>query len=229
MRTRFGYLPGRPVFVWWWFEDCPLHFFQFDSFSRGHTKNDTKRSANNFSSQRRLLRFALWFCAVKVRLCSLSSLRIIKPREQIIIERCVLKWNTCTPADEGRTKAAKKHVLSFCFLFASAALETFCFFFFEEKLNALVFFSLSCLSCVFFKKVAENRSVFWAVFFTPEKANERFLPQNHSQTTSSLYLFINSFTHNKTYYKTTHIKIHHSERRRANANASVCCCFISLA
>ena len=153
MRTRFGYLPGRPVFVWWWFEDCPLHFFQFDSFSRGRTKNDTKRSANNFSSQRRLLRLrAVISCQVKVRLCSLSSLRILKPREQILIERCVLKWNTCTPADEGRTKAAKKHLFS---LFASFFLlpfraRDFLLLFFRGKAECSRFlFSLVSLLCVF--------------------------------------------------------------------------------
>ena len=96
-------------------------------------------------------------------------------------------------------------------------------------------FSLSCLSCVFFKKVAENRSVL-GCFFT----QERFLPRNHSHTTSSLYLFINSFTHNNTYYKTTHIKIHHSERRRKKTQTRIvfaaalslsrkCCCCLNNA
>ena len=76
-------------------------------------------------------------------------------------------------------------------------------------------FSLTCLSCVFFKKWPKIDLCFGLFFCTPEKANERFLPRNHSQTTSSfLYLCINSFTHNNTYYKTTRIKIHHSERRR---------------
>ena len=89
------------------------------------------------------------------------------------------------------------------------------------------FLSDMSLSCVFFKKVAENRSV-GCVFLHSRESN--FLPQNHSQTTSALYLFINSFTHNNTYYKTTRIKIHHSERRRAKKRKRdrVCCCFISL-
>jgi hypothetical protein len=68
----------------------------------------------------------------------------------------------------------------------------------EKLLNALVFFSLSCLSCVFFKKVAENRSLFWAVFFTPEKANERFLPRkplSNDQFFISLYKFIYAQQH----------------------------------
>lgn len=103
----------------------------------------------------------------------------------------------------------------------------------------LSFSFLSRVSLLCFLKKWPKIDLFWAVFFTPEKANERFLPQNHSQTTSSLYLFINSFTHNNTYYKTTHIKIHHSERRRANANAIVfaaalslshkCCCCLNNA
>jgi hypothetical protein len=86
-------------------------------------------------------------------------------------------------------------------------------------------FSLTCLSCVFFKKVAENRSV-GCVFLHSRESN--FLPQNHSQTTSALYLFINSFTHNNTYYKTTRIKIHHSERRRKKTQTRSCLLLLYL-
>lgn len=103
----------------------------------------------------------------------------------------------------------------------------------------LSFSFLSHVSLVcFFKKVAENRSVFWAVFFTPEKANERFLPRNHSQTTSSLYLFINSFTHNNTYYNDAYHSSLFAEAQK-NANAIVfaaalslshkCCCCLNNA
>ena len=94
-------------------------------------------------------------------------------------------------------------------------------------------FSLSCLSCVFFKKVAENRSVL-GCFFT----QERFLPRNHSHTTSSLYLFINSFTHNNTYYNDAYHSSLFAEAQK-NANAIVfaaalslshkCCCCLNNA
>ena len=130
--------------------------------------------------------------------------------------------------NESGKKARSLFLLpSFRFLFA---LETFCFFFFEEKLNALVFFSLWHVSLVCFLKKWPKIDLCFGLFFcTPEKANERFLPRNHSQTTSSfLYLFINSFTHNNTYYKTTRIKIHHSERRRKKTQTRSCLLLLYL-
>lgn len=92
----------------------------------------------------------------------------------------------------------------------------------------LSFSFLSRVSLLCFLKKWPKIDLFWAVFFTPEKANERFLPQNHSQTTSSLYLFINSFTHNNTYYKTTRIKIHHSLRRRKKTQTRSCLLLLYL-
>lgn len=97
-----------------------------------------------------------------------------KPREQILIERCVLKWNTCTPADEGRTKAAKKHVLSFCFLlFASfSRSRLFKASFFSRKSCWMLSFSflshVSHVSLLCFLKKWPKIDLFWAVFFTQE-------------------------------------------------------------
>jgi hypothetical protein len=91
-------------------------------------------------------------------------------------------------------------------------------------------FSLTCLSCVFFKKVAENRSLFWAVFLHSRESKRAFSttkPLSNDQF--FLYLFINSFTHNNTYYKTTRIKIHHSlQEAQKNANAIVFAAALSL-
>jgi hypothetical protein len=44
--------------------------------------------------------------------------------------------------------------------------------------------------CVFFKKVAEKKSicVLGCFFHSRERKRERFLPQNHSHTTSSLHI-----------------------------------------
>lgn len=98
---------------------------------------------------------------------------------------------------------------------------------------------VSRVSLVCFLKKWPKIDLFWAVF-SLKRNQERFLPRNHSQTTSSLYLFINSFTHNNTYYKTTHIKIHHSLRRRKKTQtlrvfaaalslSRKCCCCLNNA
>ena len=104
----------------------------------------------------------------------------------------------------------------------------------------LSFSFLSRVSLLCFLKKWPKIDLCFGLFFSLQrKQTSVFYHENHSQTTSSLYLFINSFTHNNTYYKTTHIKIHHSERRRANANAIVfaaalslshkCCCCLNNA
>jgi hypothetical protein len=64
----------------------------------------------------------------------------------------------------------------------------------EKLLNALVFFSLSRLSCVFFKKVAENQiDLFWAVFFAPENANESVFYHKTTLTRPVLYISLYKF------------------------------------
>jgi hypothetical protein len=93
----------------------------------------------------------------------------------------------------------------------------------------LSFSFLSRVSLLCFLKKWPKIDLCFGLFFSLQrKQTSVFYHENHSQTTSSLYLFINSFTHNNTYYKTTHIKIHHSERRRANANAIVFAAALSL-
>ena len=88
------------------------------------------------------------------------------------------------------------------------------------------FLSDMSLSCVFFKKVAENRSV-GCVFLHSRESN--FLPQNHSQTTSSLYLFI---IHLRTTTRTIKRRISKFITRRGgaqkNANAIVFAAAVSL-
>ena len=127
-----------------------------------------------------------------------------RPVFQQIIER-VLKWNTFTPADEGSTKAAKKH-LSLCFLFASAARSRLFASFSRKSECSRFLFSLTSLSSflssrVFFLK-SGRKSICWRCFFH-SRTHERFPPQNHSQTTSS---YISLYSHWRTTNTiTTHI------------------------
>jgi len=98
----------------------------------------------------------------------------------------------------------------------------------------LSFSFLSHVSLVcFLKKWPKIKSICFGLFFSLQRTQTRAFsttkPLSHDQFFT--YLFINSFTHNNTHYKTTRIKIHHSERRRAKKRKRdrVCCCFISLA
>lgn len=89
-------------------------------------------------------------------------------------------------------------------------------------------FSLTCLSCVFFKKVAENRSV--GCFFH-SRNQERFPPQNHSQN-DQLYISLYSFTHNKYYNDAYHSSLAEARKRKRECllllllylSRSCCCC-----
>ena len=172
-------------------------FLSIRRFSRVHKKwHETKRK---LFSETPSLRVILCREGETVR----CLLFVMKPREQII-ER-VLKWNTFTPADEGSTKAAKKH-LSLCFLFASAARSRLFASFSRKSECSRFLFSLTSLSSflssrVFFLK-SGRKSICWRCFFH-SRTHERFPPQNHSQTTSS---YISLYSHWRTTNTiTTHI------------------------
>ena len=130
----------------------------------------------------------------------------------------------------GKNKSSKKaplFLLPFCFRRARDFLLLF------RGKAALVFFSLSCLSLhpssrVFFKKVAENRSV--GCFFH-SRNQERFPPQNHSQN-DQLYISLYSFTHNKYYNDAYHSSVAEARKRKRECllllllylSRSCCCC-----
>ena len=115
---------------------------------------------------------------------------------------------------------------SFCFLFA---LERLFASFFSRKSWMLSFSFLSRVSLLCFLKKWPKIDLCFGLFFSLQrKQTSVFYHENHSQTTSSLYLFINSFTHNNTYYKTTRIKIHHSLRRRKKTQTRSCLLLLYL-
>ena len=204
-------------------------------FSRAHEKwHETKRKQLFFSETTPSLRTVI-LCRKGETLFVVFSSYTKKPREQILIERCVLKWNTCTPADEGRTKAAKKHLCLFLlpsFRFRRARDFLKLLLFREEKLlNALSFSFLSHVSLVcFLKKWPKIKSICFGLFFSLQRTQTRAFsttkPLSHDQFFT--YLFINSFTHNNTHYKTTRIKIHHSERRRKKTQTRSCLLLLYL-
>ena len=175
VRTRLRYLPG-PVFFWWWFKDCPLHFFQSYVllFSRVHKKwHKTKRKL--------LIRDA----SLRVNLCRkgetvcVCRLLFVKPQQitSVFLNGKLSNWHTA----EERTEAAKKHLFLLSFCRTRREVSSF------SRKSARFLFSLSLLAC--FKKK-------W-----PKLAPERFLPHKTLQN-DQLYLYYSSRTTNNTI--TTH-------------------------